>query len=290
MKKITKIALSSSLGVLLGLVVHQKRKVSLIPRFTKMKSVQDEIKHASPTHPLVFSHRGSPYNSPEHSFQGYDQAIKDGSHFIEQDIWLSKDDILYVTHDNNLKRTTGRNIKVSNSMSKQLDKVKLKNGEHLHRLSAAFEHYGRKIHYIIESKKYLGASNKTEEILSEQLDKYQMNDNVIIQDTKLSGIEYLHSLPNQKDVPYLYLMKALTKRGILKKVHTAPNYITFLAMNLILSSPKIIESIHRRGMLSDVWTAKNYKDNFEAIKIDKVDSIFTNNTKQTRKLLRKFIR
>lgn len=56
---------------------------------------------------LIASHRGTPMKFPEHSFAGYDYAIKHGGKYIEQDIILSKDGHLVDSHDNNLKRTLG---------------------------------------------------------------------------------------------------------------------------------------------------------------------------------------
>ena len=46
----------------------------------------------------VYSHRGSA-GPLEHSFQAYDDAINAGSHNIEQDIVISSDGVLYVSHD-----------------------------------------------------------------------------------------------------------------------------------------------------------------------------------------------
>lgn len=278
------------LTMIVALFIASFNTVSILaaPKAKQMTSVTKEIRHASPKHPIIFSHRGSPYDSPEHSFQGYDHAIEAGSDFIEQDLWLSKDNKLYVTHDNNLKRTTGKNINVSDSTAQQLDKVKLRNGEHLHQLNNVFKHYGKNVHYIIESKKNHGANLKTEKVLAQQLNQYHMNHNVVIQDTDVNGIKYLHSLKKQKHVPYLYLMSAITPNGYLTEIKQAPGYITFLSLDIQQATPTIMKAIHQRGMLSDLWTAQSYNDNYSAIKVDKADSLFTNNTGATKHLIKEF--
>lgn len=259
--------------------------VSAAAKAKNMVSIEKEIKKASPKHPIIFSHRGSPYNSPEHSFQGYDNAIKDGSQFIEQDVWLSKDNKLYVTHDDNLKRTTGKNINVSKSTSKQLNKVKLRNGEHLHQLKDVFNHYHKNVHYIIEAKKNDGDNTDTEKALATQLDDSKMNHNVIIQDTDINGIELLHSFKNQKKVPYLWLMEGSGEDEYLEKIKVAPKYITFLSLDAEQATPKIMKAINKRHMLSDLWTIQTYNDNYNAIKVHKTDSLFTNDTKETKHLI-----
>lgn len=282
MKKTLTLSLLLSAITFFGFTTNQ---VSAAPKVKNLVSVQKEIKKASPKQPIIFSHRGSPYNAPEHSFAGYDNAIKDGSHFIEQDVWLSKDNKLYVTHDNNLKRTTGENIEVSKSTSKQLSKVKLRNGERLHQLKDVFKHYKKNVHYIIEAKKNSGDNTDTEKALATQLDNSKMNKNVIIQDTDIAGIELLHSFKPQKNVPYLWLMEGSGEDEYLEKIKVAPSYITFLSLDAEQASPTIIKAIHKRKMLSDLWTIQTYNDNYNAIKQNKTDSLFTNNTKETKHLI-----
>lgn len=126
------------------------------PKAKNLTSITQSVNHASPNNPLIFSHRGSPYNNPDHSYSGYNQAIKDGSQYIEQDVWLSKDNKLYVSHDDNLKKSTGHNVTISTSNSNKINKVKLHNGERIHQLKDVFKRYGKKVHYIIETKKECG--------------------------------------------------------------------------------------------------------------------------------------
>lgn len=255
------------------------------PKAKNLASIEKTIKKVSPKDPIIFSHRGSPYNSPEHSFSGYNNAIKDGSQFIEQDVWLSKDGKLYVTHDDNLKRTTGKDINISTSTSKKLNKVKLRNGEHLHELKDVFAHYHKNVHYIIEAKKNDGDNTDTEKALATQLNKSKMNNNVIIQDTDVDGIELLHSFKPQKKVPYLWLMEGTGQDQYLDEIKNAPKYITFLSLDAEQATPKIMKAINKRGMLSDLWTVQTYNDNYNAIKVAKTDSLFTNNTKETKHLI-----
>lgn len=284
MKTKAKLVLLSTALALFSLGMNTQA-VSASVKAKNMVSIQKEIKKASPKHPIIFSHRGSPYNNPEHSFAGYNQAIKDGSQFIEQDVWLSKDGKLYVTHDNNLKRTTGKNINVSKSTSTELNQVKLRNGESLHQLKDVFKHYGKNVHYIIEAKKNSGDNTDTEKALTTQLNKSKMNNNVIIQDTDVNGIELLHSFKHQKKVPYLWLMEGTGQAQYLDEIKQAPKYITFLSLDAEQVTPKIIKAIHKRGMLSDVWTIATYNDNYNAIKVAKTDSLFTNDTKETKHLI-----
>ncbi len=169
-----------------------------------------------------------------------------------------------------------------------MSKVKLRNGEKLHQLKDVFKHYKKNVHYIIEAKKNSGDNTDTEKALATQLDKSKMNKNVIIQDTDISGIELLHSFKPQKNVPYLWLMEASGEPEYLEKIKVAPSYITFLSLDAEQATPKIIKAIHNKNMLSDLWTIQTYNDNYNAIKYNKADSLFTNNTKETKHLINKW--
>jgi glycerophosphoryl diester phosphodiesterase len=284
MKFNAKLAIVSTALALFSLGITTNT-ASAAPKVKNMVSVEKEINKASTKNPIIFSHRGSPYNSPEHSYAGYDHAIKDGTHFIEQDVWLSKDGKLYVTHDDNLKRTTGKDINVSTSNSKQLNKVKLRNGEQLHQLKDVFGHYKRNVHYIIEAKKNDGDNTDTEKALATQLNDSKMNNNVIIQDTDINGIELLHSFKRQAKTPFLWLMEATGEDGYLQEIKSAPSYVKFLSLDAEQATPKIMKAIKDKGALSDLWTITTYNENYNAIKVNKTDSLFTNDTKETKALI-----
>ncbi|WP_125760813.1 glycerophosphodiester phosphodiesterase [Companilactobacillus hulinensis] len=262
--------------------------VSASVKAKNLTSIQTSVNHASPESPIVFSHRGSPYNEPEHSFAGYNRAIKDGSQYIEQDVWMSKDKKLYVSHDNNLKRTTGKNIKISDSSSAQLSKVKLVNGEKLHQLGDVFKHYKKNVHYIIEAKKGAGDNTDTEKLLVKVLNQYKMNSNVIMQDSSIPGIKAFHSKKAQKDVPILWLLDSVTERQYTEEIDNAPRFITFISINQEQWTKKLIKKAHDNGFKTNAWTIDTYNDNYNALKVYKFDSVFTNNTKETNKLINKW--
>lgn len=58
----------------------------------------------------VSGHRGNSTEAPENSRSALEKAIELGADYAEIDIAETKDGVLVVSHDNNLKRTTGQNI------------------------------------------------------------------------------------------------------------------------------------------------------------------------------------
>ncbi len=55
--------------------------------------------------PLVIAHRGASGHQPEHTFAAYDLALEMGADYLEHDLYLTKDRVLVVLHDETLDRT-----------------------------------------------------------------------------------------------------------------------------------------------------------------------------------------
>ncbi len=60
----------------------------------------------------VTAHRGGALMAPENTMSAMEYAVASMSDYAEIDVQETKDDILVLLHDNNLKRTTGLNANV----------------------------------------------------------------------------------------------------------------------------------------------------------------------------------
>ena len=59
------------------------------------------------------AHRGASAYAPENSLEAFALAIEMGAHGIELDIYETADSRLVIHHDNNIKRMTGIDAKIS---------------------------------------------------------------------------------------------------------------------------------------------------------------------------------
>lgn len=75
------------------------------------------------TRPLIIAHRGSSAFAPENTLAAFRRAIVDGAEGIEFDVQLSKDGVPVVIHDDNLKRTGGRDEPVADLTASELGKI-----------------------------------------------------------------------------------------------------------------------------------------------------------------------
>src|SRR6185503_18609529 len=55
---------------------------------------------------ILIAHRGASAYAPEHTFDSYQLALKQGADFVEQDLQITRDGVLVCLHDLTLERTT----------------------------------------------------------------------------------------------------------------------------------------------------------------------------------------
>lgn len=96
--------------------------------FSKYRNSSEEIKfyHAFRNlKPDIIAHRGSTKNSLENTLESLNEAIKVGAEFAEIDVVLTKDNVVVLSHDHNLKRLTGKKEIIENLTFEKLKKYKL---------------------------------------------------------------------------------------------------------------------------------------------------------------------
>ncbi|MBR0307732.1 MAG: hypothetical protein IJH92_02450 [Mogibacterium sp.] len=150
----------------------------------------------------IYSHRGIE-GDIEHSFEAYDSVMNAGSRFIEQDIVMSKDGTLYVSHDLSAYSMTGVSKEYANMTDEEIDDLRTYKGKKILKLSDVFDKYERTVNYVIELKV---SDDKLLRSFEEIIDKYNYEDIVIAQCEFLSPL----SLLKQKypAMPMLYICRS----------------------------------------------------------------------------------
>ncbi|AKI97467.1 glycerophosphodiester phosphodiesterase family protein [Kosmotoga pacifica] len=86
----------------------------------------------------VLGHRGMGKGEGENSLLSLIRATQFGADGVETDVWLTKDGSLILTHDEDLKRLFGIEIKIKEVSYKELKKAKLISDEKLTTLEKAY--------------------------------------------------------------------------------------------------------------------------------------------------------
>ena len=219
----------------------------------------------------VYSHRGSA-GPEEHSFKAYDAAIEAGSRYIEQDVVISSDKVLYVSHDENALAMTGYNGAFEYMSSETIDGLTTEAGNKILRLSEVFDKYGSDINYVIELK-----SNSDACILAfeELVDKYGLEDVITVQSRHAGTLEILEN--KYPDMPKLFVC---WNQGDFNYVVDQP-YVDIISVRGEVETGIFTESncqaAHDAGKKFSVWTLDTEDEIKKAIDMG-VDTYFTNDT------------
>lgn len=73
----------------------------------------------------VIGHRGNPSQAPENTIYGTNVAYKNGANMVENDVYLTTDNVVYVMHDDKLERTTNGTGSILEMTSAQVKKYKV---------------------------------------------------------------------------------------------------------------------------------------------------------------------
>ncbi len=219
----------------------------------------------------VYSHRGSA-GPEEHTFKAYDAAIEAGSRYIEQDVVISADKVLYVSHDENAQAMTGYNGMYEYMSSETIDGLETEAGNKILRLSQVFDKYGRDINYVIELK-----SNSDACIMAfeELVDEYGLSDVITVQSRHADALEIIEN--KYPDMPKLFVC---WNQGDFNYVVDQP-YVDIISVRAEVETGILTEdnckAAHDAGKKFSAWTLDTEDEIKRAIDMG-VDTYFTNDT------------
>ena len=130
----------------------------------------------------LIAHRGGivDEHTDENSVQAITKAAQQGYYMVELDVRLSKDSVLIVHHDNNLKRIFGVDKNVNELSWKELAAYKSKNGHQIHRLEDLLQLAKKQGLQVMIDFKISGKHPALFVELYELLKKYDLNKKALI--------------------------------------------------------------------------------------------------------------
>lgn len=143
----------------------------------------------------VMAHRGANREALENSWSAYKKAIEGGSDSIELDARLSKDEKIFILHDENLAYSVGTPEKISQLHSQAILPLKLKNGEPIPLLEEVLRELLPQIALVIELK---GSSTRLAKCVAELVQNTEYQDKVTLSSFHSEPLLYL-----QKHYPHI---------------------------------------------------------------------------------------
>lgn len=224
----------------------------------------------------VYAHMGSKERL-EHTFEGYDLAISQGSKIVDQDLVISKNGTFWVSHDDSAKRVFGVDKKFQDMTDNEIRNLSYLQSPNTKILTFedVVKKYGKSVKYSVEIK--TGHENLSNFI--NILRKYNIPNNVIFS----SFPETNKPEPNRvfrvmkQTFPNIETMAVITNQAHLYSIVNAP-YLDTIAIYSPLLSQGNVDLAHRNGKKVVVWVL-NTKDEIKNALIKGVDGYYTDFTK-----------
>lgn len=232
--------------------------------YNKVAIVKPHVPVADPWK-YVISHRGSA-ERVEHTFAAYDLAIQQGSKNIEQDIVVSKDKTLYVSHDLSAKRLTGVDRLYSDMTDSEISKLRVANGEPIHTLQSVFERYGNKVNYIVE----LRTADQALPFMN-MVRQNGLENNVVAQSFAENVLQKIETI-----APNIPKMQIVETQAELDKALKSPVSDTICMVWSIMNKDNV-DKVHKQNKVASAWTLNSEAYIKKAISLG-VDNYFTNYT------------
>lgn len=231
----------------------------------------------SPTAPLVFAHRGSSADLPEHTLDAYLRAIDEGVDGLECDVRMTRDGHLVCIHDSRLDRTSNGRGRVSATTLDDLQRLDFgswhgSGGRRatariltLDQLLETVVAAGRPLRLLIETKHPARRGGEVEDRLVESLKKFDLLDDGFggppVQVTVMSfsplAIRRARQLAPRLDTAFLFEFLPPRVREV-----RAPFGAGTLGPGLaaVRARPELVERARQRGHRVFVWTVNHDRD------------------------------
>jgi glycerophosphoryl diester phosphodiesterase len=230
----------------------------------------------------ITAHRAGAASAPENSVAACEQAIRDGTNWIEIDVQETNDGEVVVVHDRDLMKLGGsplniydssaadlRAIDVGSSFDPKFSAIRLATlGEMLDAAKAGG------IGVVIELKHY-GHAQQLEERVAAIVEAHEMVDHIVIMSLDAASLRRMHELRPTWTIGRLTAVPItdLTREDV-----------DFLAVSRRMATPEFIRRAHARGKEVFVWTINDAATMFEMASRG-ADNLITDNPALARDVL-----
>ncbi len=100
---------------------------------------------------LAFAHRGGNRHAAENTMAAFADAIAQGYRYLETDVHVSKDGVVYAFHDDNLHRMVGEEVAISTLTAQEIDALKVHGDHQIPRMAELLESFPE-VRFNIDAK------------------------------------------------------------------------------------------------------------------------------------------
>ena len=205
-------------------------------------------------HTEVTAHRGASASAPENTLAAIEQAIEQGTDWVEIDVQESLDGQVVVVHDSDLKKIGGSKLKIWESTAEQLRSVDIGSwfdpkfsDQRVPLLSEVLAICKDRVKLNIELK-YYGHDQQLEQRVVDLVKAADMESDIVVMSLKQSGIDKIRQIEPDWTVGLLTAVAIgdLTRSNV-----------DFLAVNTGLATRSFVRSAHNSDEQVYVWTVND---------------------------------
>ncbi|MBS4539513.1 glycerophosphoryl diester phosphodiesterase membrane domain-containing protein [Clostridium sp. D2Q-11] len=219
----------------------------------------------------VAGHRGDMVSAPENSLSSIRSALNKNIKYIEVDVQTTKDGIVILYHDINLRRLAGLSKNISELTYIELSEIDIGagfsnkfEGERIPTLDDTLEEVKGKAQLIIELKAYNSNDELVEKVIN-IIEENNMESEVYIQSFDYNLLKKVRSINNNIKIGQIMYIAA----GDLSYLD-----VDFYSIEKSMLSNKIIQHGRSNNREIWVWTVNNEDNIKETLKYD-IDGIIT---------------
>ncbi|MED1783325.1 glycerophosphodiester phosphodiesterase [Brevibacillus fortis] len=238
--------------------------------------------------PLIYAHRGASGLFPENTMESFQAAVRRKANGIELDVQLSSDNKLVVIHDHSLERTTNGSGLVRHYTLRELRQLRADKDSstrvpkaHIPTLHEVFQTFvDTPLRFIIEMKNFFLDQPHLEELVIEQIRRYQLTERTIISTFNFDSLLRIKQLDATQTTGLLYIGPLAKPWEVASNYRADQLHVPFdqLTEDLVRQAKQ-----HQFEVLS--WTVNSGRQIQHAIDCG-VDGLITNYPKRARNLIR----
>ena len=228
---------------------------------------------AKPHEPGIVAHRGDSVVAPENTMPAFELALAEEPEWVEFDVHETKDGVMIVSHDDNLKRVTGKKVYVHELTYEELEKLDCGSWfsdeyaglkfSTFDEVLKTFKDSNIRLQVEIKPTKY---DHELEEKVLKIINDNGMHDRCIITSLKAAPLKRIKELDPTMITAYSMYIAWDHIEDI-----TWSDYFTIEESNV---TPELVADIHKAGKKCFAWTV-NSEETVQNLVDSNVDGILT---------------
>ncbi len=213
----------------------------------------------------AFSHRGGRLERDENTLLAFKESWEGGYTGFETDIRMSKDGVLYVTHDHTMERTTNGKGVLEEMLSKDIDKLRTKKGNKILKMEELARFFDGKdslyVEWELKSKPVDLYPQKRLEEYVEKVYKTAMSvktkgSQFVFTSSDYRGLRYLQE--NHPEADLLLIISKPINDETINMAKTVGIYTLGCTMNG--TSREMVAKAHKAGITVSLWPGYTVED------------------------------